>query len=162
MNERSATLSVEVEPLERPKGRARLWKCVVSTDGREVFASRTVAIRLREERAARWLGELVAGLMTEGLSVPTAVHTRDGVSAWEGDLDDDCWLDAGHCSAHAEWMDGPRRGGVWYCSVRDRDGTILFSTVDFRDIQPKSGVAARWLCEHVIQASEVGTLRPRS
>ncbi|MEZ6142876.1 MAG: hypothetical protein R3B84_20120 [Zavarzinella sp.] len=51
---------------------------------------------------------------------------------------------------HAEYLDGPYRGGCWYCQVVS-GGTQFFHTAETA-ITPRSGLAAMWLCEVVISA----------
>lgn len=151
--------TVTIEELERADGKPKLWACAVLEDGHTAFSSRSVSLRLRDESAARWLGELVVSLLADGTALPMISHQRTDKPLWEGDLDDDCHLDAGGHRAHVEWMSGPRRGGSWYCAVVSADGRRLFHTADFNTIQPKSGAAARWLCELIIQCGECGAIR---
>ncbi len=52
-------------------------------------------------------------------------------------------------------IEGPRDGGLWYCAVSGA-GKTWFHTADNRDIEPKNGRAARWLCQVIIAAAEAG------
>lgn len=145
--------TVAVESVERPKGRPTLWACSVSENDRMAFSSRSVSLRLLDESAAHWLGQLVADVLAVG---SLQLMGKEGPPQWQGNPKDDCSLAFENHAAHAEWLSGPSRGGVWYCAVYCTDGSRLFHTADFHQIQPKSGRAARWLCELVIQGGRAG------
>jgi len=70
---------------------------------------------------------------------------------WEGDLEDDCSLSTmDSYGAHAEAMSD----NEWYCSVwrGDRPNSVLIFHSNEDDVMPKTGEAARKLCEWVIDA----------
>ena len=87
-----------------------------------------------------------------------AVKTNIQSLDWHGIFNDDCAATWKNYQAHAEHLSGPQRGGIWYCSVSDAEGGRYFHTADRSDIQPKNGVAARWLCELVVSAAEQGVI----
>lgn len=71
---------------------------------------------------------------------------------WTGDLCDDCTCKAGPLLAHVECLsDEPE---VWHASVnlfyRVKGDPDIFRA-DTADIIPKTGEAARWLCELVMR-----------
>jgi len=77
---------------------------------------------------------------------------------WTGDLDDDCAAETDTLYAHAEWCNGPRHGGLWYCMVTACDPNLrYFHSLDM-SIEPRSSIAARWLCELVISAASAGLI----
>ena len=139
----------------RPKGRAPRWVFVVEGPDRALFDSRWVSVRYSTREGAEWTMRLVRGL----------AGTEPGELAWKGDLHDDCWAAAGPLWMHAERMNGPSRGGIWYCSVRESGtGRLYFHTGDrladggAPDVVPRSGRGARWLCELVVSAVSAGLM----
>ncbi len=73
---------------------------------------------------------------------------------WTGDLDDDCSLHWRGYHAHAECLSRNQ----WHCMVwREAEGksTQVFHADEF-DVMPKTGEAARWLCELVIATADRG------
>lgn len=137
-------MNTEIWQRDRPKGRKPVWAFRV-TDGATLnFDSQRVANRLVSREAASWIAQLVEKL--RGVGKPLE---------WRGDLQDDCSATRQEYAAHAEHLQGPKRGGSWYCSV-SRDGKLLFNSADRNDIHPSSGAGARWLCELVISAAESG------
>jgi hypothetical protein len=125
-----------------------VWAFRVTIGGRIVFESRGVSIRFMSREAASQIAELVEAL--------------DGAVwalAWRGDPADDCSATWGRFGAHAEHIRGPRRGGSWYCSVFGSDGERYFHTADENDVQPRSGQAARWICELVVAAGDLGIVK---
>lgn len=151
-------MAVEIWQYARPKGRSPRWAFrVVQGQGHAVeFESNWVSVRYVTREDAEWLAGLVDTLVTRGVFAGCPGHTRADtlIIPWIGDLDDDCWTRIADLFAHAEWMFGPRRGGNWFCSI-SRNGDSLFHTTDF-GIQPRSGGAARWICEVVISAAVAG------
>ena len=47
----------------------------------------------------------------------------------------------------------------WECYVEGLEGLRYFLTKDNMSIYPKSGAAARWLCEFMMTAAELGLLQ---
>lgn len=146
-------MAAEVWLETRPKGRPPRWAFRVTAGGAVAFESSRVAIRFGVEADAAWLAGLVDALVARGES-PGQPGRFAGIR-WEGDLGDDCWAALGEMHAHAEHMQGPRRGGAWYCSV-ERPGHRLFHTADC-GARPRSGASARWLCELVMRSERSGS-----
>jgi hypothetical protein len=144
-------MATDVWQFDRPKGRKPLWACRVTDGATVIFASRSVSLRLLSRDAARWLGRLVEAAHQRGCPVAATLE-------WTGDLEDDCQVKWKQLWAHAEHLQGRRRGGIWYCSVTGRDGHRFFHTIDSPDIQLRSGAAARWLCELLMRAADSGIL----
>lgn len=141
-------MAIEIELVAQPKGRPPRWRLRVSNPN-ILFDDAWVALRFQSEAAAHWLGELIIAIHERGGNLP-----RRSELAWHGDLDDATFEDAS-IYAHAEHLEGPLgKGGTWYCQVQDGDQT-LFHSVDSA-IQPRSCAAARWLCEAVILARNLG------
>lgn len=138
-------MSFQIETLlkERPKGRTPIWVVRLRDGDAIAFTSETRSLHLRDEAAARLLGRALATCLASGVSMRSDVD-------WQGDLSDDCTARIGRFQAHAEHLQGPRRGGVWYCQVFD----VLHS--EEAGIVPRSGRAARWLCEVIAVAAELG------
>jgi hypothetical protein len=141
-------MAVEVWQYPRPKGRPPRWAFRVTRGDAVVFESAWVAARYAARGDASWLAGLIDSLVERGMppgrpGQPTLAGIR-----WDGDPDDDCWATFGDMHAHAEHLYGPSRGGAWYGSV-SRSGERLFHTADC-GVQPRSGEAARWLCELVM------------
>jgi hypothetical protein len=149
-------MAVEVWQFARPKGRSPRWAFRVRDGDRIVFESAWVSVRYRAREDAAWLAELIEWEAARGVFPGCPGHPTSAsvLVPWSGDLGDDCWATVGDVSAHAEHLYGPVRGGAWYCSVR-RSGELLFHTADY-GVQPRSGEAARWLCEVVLCAVVVG------
>jgi hypothetical protein len=141
-------MAAEVWQFVRPKGRASRWAFRVALGGAVVFESAWVSVRCSAREDARWLAGLVEALADRGALPGCPGHP--GLVTWGGDLDDDCWASVGEFHAHAEHLSGPSRGGLWYCSV-SRRGVGVFHSGD-HGVQPRSGRAARWLCEVVMAA----------
>ena len=141
-------MGIEIWQLERPKGRKPRWAYRITDDVTYVFDSRSVSVHVLSPDAARWIARLIEGL-----------RSRTQTLHWNGDLKDDCSAVWKKFHAHAEHLQGPRRGGIWYCSVGDVDGNRFFHTADYPDIQPRSGAAARWLCELMISSANAGFLQ---
>ncbi len=137
-------MTITVWKFDRPKQRKPLWACRVMKGEELVFESRSVSIRLQTEEAAYWLAHHVEAVQLIPLQniLPKLF--------WHGDLDDDCHACWRGVHAHAEWSNGARRGGLWYCSVSEGNDVRFFHTADRNDICPKSGKAARWLCELIM------------
>ena len=139
----------EIWQQDRPKGRKPVWAFRLIDGATESFTSQCISVRLLTRDAAAWVAGLVEAQRGSTLLLP-----------WTGDFDDDCSVTWKRLYAHAEHMEGPRRGGIWFCSVSDLDGKRLFHTADNADVQPKSGSAARWLCELIISSADSGILDP--
>jgi hypothetical protein len=142
-------MATEVWQQNRPKGRKPCWAFRVTDGEKVIFQSRQVSMRLLSHDAAFWVARLVETLHGPGQPLE-----------WRGEMEDDCsaiWKDF---DAHAEHLHGPRRGGSWYCSVSGPDMTRFFHTADQTDVRPRSGCAARWLCELVISAADLGLIEP--
>jgi len=82
----------------------------------------------------------------------------DAPIIWTGDPDDDCRANCGDYIAHAESLDD----NAWYCDVfrapwtpNSSDERYVFHSED-SDIMPKTGEAARHLCELIIRAARAG------
>jgi hypothetical protein len=149
-------MAVEVWQYARPGGRSPRWAFRVTAGGAVVFESAWVSVRYQAREDAAWLAELIDALAEQGAFHGCPGHPTSAPLAvrWDGDLGDDCSATVGTLYAHAEHLSGPFRGGVWYCSVR-REGESLFHTAE-RGVQPRSGEAARWLCEVVLGAAVAG------
>lgn len=115
-----------------------------------------MSIRFSDREDAEWLAAQIDALAKNGTFPGCPGHTGQVVStiSWMGDLGDDCtaWVNDLHC--HAEHLYGPFRGGAWYCSVI-RARQFVFHTAD-HGIIPRSGNAARWLCELVVYREIAG------
>ena len=144
-------MAVEVWQHARPKGRPPRWAFRVTRDEAVAFESAWVAIRYSERGDASWLAGLIDSLVARGTLPWRPGHPAPAETMWDGDLDDDCRATVGDMHAHAEHLHGPRRGGAWYCSV-SRSGERLFHTADC-GVLPRSGGAARWLCELVMYSA---------
>ena len=139
-------MTIEVNVTDRPKGRSALWGFKILDKENIVFDDSWVSIKFLNQKSAIWMAEIVEKLYEKGLILP-----RTAQKNWERDLDYDCILQEGNLFAHAEHMEGPKgKGGIWYCQVHSKDRRY-FHTSD-HDIQPRSGAAARWLCEIIILA----------
>ena len=145
-------MAVEVWQYARPKGRPPRWAFRVTSEDAVVFESAWVAIRYFTREDASWLAELIDSLVARCVFPGCPGHPAAApvMVRWDGNLSDDCSARVGDTYAHAEHLYGPRRGGVWYCSVCRRDES-LFHTAD-RGVQPRSSEAARWLCELIMCA----------
>jgi hypothetical protein len=155
-----ADIGSQVWQLHRPKLRPSVWACYVHVGSKTVFDSRWLSLRLWSESAGNWLAGLVADLHAQGILPSPWCHASQPnlqPIVWTGEMDDDCHATLGEFQAHAEWQHGPRRGGHWYCQVRGPLGQY-FHTADRNDIQPRNGVAARWLCEVVMRAASISLL----
>ena len=141
-------MSVEVWQYARPKGRPSRWAFRVARGEAVAFESAWVAIRYATREDASWLAGSIESLVARGTPPWRPGHPSPAEIHWVGDPDDDCQAKVGDMHAHAEHLHGPRRGGAWYCSV-SRSGERLFHTADC-GVQPRSGGAARWLCEVVM------------
>jgi hypothetical protein len=150
-------MAAEVWERIRPKGRPPVWAFRVTSGDVVVFESAWVAVRFSTRSDAVWLASLVDRLVAHGRPPARPGTTNLAGVRWNGDLADDCWTTVGNIDAHAEHLYGPRRGGAWYCSV-GRQGESLFHTADI-GIQPRSSVAARWMCELVMSAAELTDAR---
>lgn len=141
-------MPIQVWSASRPKNRPPVWACRVKEGETIVFDSAWVSVRLLSQAGAIWLAELVQMLhIRGGFSAPPGHGpTPSAQVLWHGDLRDDCSATIGGYFAHAEHMSGPRRGGIWYCSVQN-EKEVIFHTAVNCDIQPRNGEAARWLCE---------------
>lgn len=145
-----SAVAVQLWQRSRPKGRSPLWAFRVLNKTVVVFESAWVSVRYQTREDALWLANLIESLAERELFGGCPGHRVAIVEhvSWSGDLGDDCVAVAGDLSAHAEHLFGPSRGGAWYCSVSEGMETI-FHTVDC-GIRPRSGAAARWLCEVVM------------
>lgn len=140
-------MTTEVWQQDRPKGRSACWAYRVTEGEKLIFQSQQVSVRLLSRDAAFWIARLIE-----------ALHGPGQPLEWCGDLEDDCSAIWKNLGAHAEHSQGPRRSGLWYCAVRRSDGMRFFHTADRGDVQPRSGSAARWLCELVISAADAGMI----
>jgi hypothetical protein len=149
-------MGVELWQTDRPKGRPPRWAFRVTVAGAVVFESSWVSVRFPDREDADWLAGLLDVLAGRGALPGSPGHPGQVASVvrWGGDLGDDCSATVGDLYCHAEHLSGPVRGGLWYCSV-GRPGVPLFHTAD-RGVQPRSGEAARWLCEVVVAAEAAG------
>jgi len=148
---------MEVSVWEDARGKERqpVVACRVTVGEAEVFDSAWVSVRFRAAEDARRFGYLAHTLHARGAFLGPPGHRQiEPEVSWAGRLNDDCAAFAGELYAHAEHLDGPRRGGLWYCSV-SRKGVFLFHTADC-GVVPRDGEAARWLCEVVIVAVRAG------
>ncbi len=139
-----------------------LWECRVLNGKEVIFDSLWVSLRIRSANAAQWLADLVIATYDRGLlrAAPGHRSSNDPFVEWTGDPSDDCAARLGPLHAHTEWSSGPHRGGDWYCMVRTtEDNATFFHSADM-SIHPRSGVAARWLCETIMAAANAGLLSP--
>jgi hypothetical protein len=145
-------VAVELWQYARPKGRPPRWAFRVTAVDAVVFESAWVSVRYLDRKDAAWLAGLIDTLAERGVFPGCPGHSRQVASPvrWGGDLGDDCLALVADLYCHAEHMYGPSRGGGWYCSV-SRSGESIFHTAD-RGVQPRSGKAARWLCEVAVSA----------
>ena len=146
-------MAVDVWQDSRPKGRPPRWAFRITRGDAVAFESTWVAIRYSAREDASWLAGLIDSLVARGAVPGRPGHTAPALAEirWDGDPDDDCRATVGDMHAHAKHLHGPRRGGAWYCSV-NRSGERLFHTADC-GVQPRSGGAARWLCELVMYSA---------
>ena len=144
-------MAVEVWQYARPEGRPPRWAFRVTRGDAVAFESAWVAIRYSAGEDASGLAGLIDSLVARGTSPWRPGHPAPAEMRWDGDPDDDCRATVGDMHAHAEHLHGPRRGGAWYCSV-SRSGERSFHTADC-GVQPRSGGAARWLCELVMYSA---------
>ena len=135
---------METELVERPKGRAPTWVMRIFDGDRVVFTSDQLSVRFRDEKSALMLGDATLIALEAGFSL---INRK---TSWDGDLSDDCSARIGSFTAHAEHLDGPKRGGNWYFQVHD----VLHSETS--GIQPRSGDSARQICEIVAAAADSG------
>ena len=151
-------MTVELWQAPRPKGRPSRWAFRVTAGDAVVFESAWVSVRYLGREDAAWLAGLIDALAARGEFTGCPGHPGQVARPmpWQGDLGDDCSASVGDLSCHAEHMHGPVRGGVWYCAA-GRGGEALLHTAE-RGVQPRSGEAARWLCEIVIRAAVAGVL----
>lgn len=147
-------MTVEVWRLDRRSGREALFACRIKDDSGVVFESRTVALRLRSQKAAAWLARQVQ------VAHETGSRSSTRRLEWTGNLKDDCQAEWEGLFAHAEWLYGRRRGGSWYCAVTAADGRRVFHTADSCEVEPKNGFAARWLCELMIYLDRNDIVEP--
>lgn len=86
---------------------------------------------------------------------------------WKGDLGDDCTAEWRGMFAHAECLyeydpddhepdESPNDPSYWFCSViiKGREYELFHDMT--ADVMPKTGKAARWLCELVMRAYAAG------
>lgn len=153
-------MPVEVWEVARPKRRDHRWAFRVTVGDAVAFDSEWVSLRYASREDAEWLAGVIHQLAESVAPGKECSDLRPSPSEaqWWGDLSDDCLADILGYAAHAEHMSGPRRGGAWYCGVRCNGGRI-FHTAD-RGVEPKSGEAARWLCEVLARAASLGILKP--
>jgi hypothetical protein len=153
-------VAVEVWQADNRKGRPARWQFRVTLDGVVVFDSSWVAVRYSERRDAEWLAGLVVRLAARQAFAGCPGHPGQVTPLlwWGGDLGDDygTTIDGLHC--YIEHLQGPVRGGLWYCSVYQGTET-LFHTIEW-GVQPRSGKAAWWLCEVVVSAERAGLMHP--
>ena len=149
-------MAVELWQAARPKGRPPRWAFRVTAGDAVVFESAWVSVQYLAREDAVWLAGLVDALAGRGAFAGCPGHLGQVASSvrWGGDLGDDCSAIVGDLYCHAEHLYGPVRGGVWYCSV-SRAGESVLHTAD-RGVQPRSGKAARWLCEVAVCAEVAG------
>jgi len=153
-------MGVVMRQIQRPKGRAPRWAFCVYREAQVVFDSQWASVGFVARDSADWLAGLIARLDAHDAFAGCPGHPRvcarpAAPLLWQGDLADDCHAQAGELHCHAEWLTGPRRGGLWYASVwrTESANASVFHTLD-RGLQPRSGSAARWLCELVVQARD--------
>jgi hypothetical protein len=121
-----------------------------------IFDSARVSVRYRSREDAAWLARLIDTLIERGAFPGCPGYSRQFSEPveWHGDLGDDCSAVIGDLFCHAEHSSGPIRGGLWYCSV-SQGSEQLFNTANC-GIEPRSGEAARWLCELIVSAVLAG------
>ena len=140
-----------------------VWQCRLIVYGGVAFDSRWLAVRMHSAATAWWLADLVRLAYSNDCLPPAPGHGHVRTASWEwaGGLNDDCALNLGSRHARAEWCTGPRRGGSWFCLVHDDacEYNPVFHTADVH-IEPKSGLAARWLCELVTSVLQAGLRVP--
>lgn len=141
-------MGIDIWKSIRQKKREPLWSYRVIDGEKVIFQSRQVSVRFLNQDAALWVARLVEQLGGPGEPL-----------GWTGDLADDCSVETKELLGRAEHLYGPRRGGAWYCAVYGTPLSRYFHTADRIDIQSRSGSAARWLCELVISAAEVGLIQ---
>jgi hypothetical protein len=155
-------MAIEVWEAARVKGRPARWAFRVTQNGAVVFESSRVSVRYAARESAAWLAELIDSLIGCGAfpGYPGRSEPPAEPILWSGALGDDCSAHVGGLDLHAEHVSGPARGGIWYCAVQEA-GRSVFHTADF-GVEPRSGEAARWLCEVVARAALAGIrTRPR-
>ena len=135
---------IVTELRERPKGREPRWVVSVVDGGQIAFSSEHVSVRFRGESGAELLGRAVVSVLDAGAPLTCSD------AAWEGDVNDDTRAKIGAFDAHAEHLEGPRRGGIWYFQVY---GVVHSGEAG---IEARSGRAARWLCEVFANAAGHG------
>jgi hypothetical protein len=149
-------VAAEVWQFARAKHRSPRWAFRVTAGDAVVFESAWVSVRYPAREGAAWLAGLIHALAERGAFPGCPGHLGQVANPvrWGGPLGDDCSAFVGDLYCHAEHLSGPVRGGLWYCSV-SRARESVFHTAD-RGVQPRSGEAARWLCEVVVSAVTAG------
>lgn len=153
-------MAVVVWQTARPKGRPPRWAFRVTTDDVVVFESPWVAVRFAARHDAEWLAATIDRLaaIRRFPWCPGHPGQCEPVLWWGGDIGDDHGATIEGIQCHAEHLNGPLRGGIWYCQVY-RDREQYFHTAD-SGVQPRSGPAAWWVCEMVISALLAGVYLP--
>jgi hypothetical protein len=153
-------VAVEVWQHDRPKQRPPLYAFRVTIEDRIVFESAWVSVHFRSADDAQWFANVIEALAERGSFAGCPGHPGQVTTsfAWTRDLDDDCVASIHGFDCHAEHMEGPAHGGPWYCAVQSSAGRY-FHTID-RAAEPRSGLAARWLCEIVASAAAAGLIEP--
>ena len=149
-------MQAEVFKVDRPKGRDPLWAFTLRGD-EVLFRSRDVAVRYLQRSDAQYVAELLINVLSNHGSLD--LRSPAGCT-WEGDVNDDCTTHFRGLIGRAEWLSGPRRGGIWYSAVfRCNEIDAVFHTADRNGIQPRSGDAARWISEVVMLAADAKLVR---
>jgi hypothetical protein len=143
----SAAARVEVREIRKSPSAPAGWACRVTEGDALLFDSTWLSLRLASECAAQWLGDRVVRAHVSGLRLDPAGHgPAASMLEWQGSIDDFTATFAG-IALHAEHLDGPLRGGNWWCAAGD-----AFNLADHPDIELRSASAAKWLAELIARS----------
>jgi hypothetical protein len=150
------SVGIDIWEAARPKGRQPRWAFRVNSDLGVVFESAWVAVRYATRRDAEWLAATIDRLADMGRFAGSPGHPGqcEPVLHWDVDIGNDHKVTVAGIHCHAEHLFGPVRGGGWYCQVSSSTDQF-FHTIE-SGVQPRSGLAAKWICEVVVSAVLAG------
>ena len=142
-------LQSTIKRLVRDHNRPTIYRLIIRDNESVVFDDAWHSIKFMTRAAAEWFADLLQNLMALGGQV-----NREVCHTWQGDLMDDCSLKVPEYDCHAEHLQGPfGKGGIWCCQVWSGARSV-FHSAD-HELQIRSGPAARWLCELMVQADQL-------